>query len=179
MNTEQLKRQMYTALADCKLIVGEGRAPIHNLPWLESSLEEYLEALRQDLKTAHEATGELAIQLQETKAEHDTLRNKLQAFEYANKNAGELLRDALATVKRQRAYIRTLYTSRKAHKAKPATRIQSSQGNGSESKCGPSGGAIRATSESCPSFPLVMHLEFADRVRTTCTACNQTTDVMK
>lgn len=58
----------------------------------ETSLEDYFEALRQ---------------------ERDELRNKLQAFEFANKSAGELLRDALATVKRQRQFIRTLYTSRK------------------------------------------------------------------
>lgn len=135
MNTEQLKRQMYTALADCKMIVGEGRAPVHNLPWLETSLEEYLEAMRKELKNSHEATGELAIQLHEITSERDELRNKLQVFEMANKTAGDLLRDALSTLKRQRQFIRTLYTSRKARKCKGCTLGQKKHENVPESKC--------------------------------------------
>lgn len=128
--TEELKRVMYVDLKRLGSTSG-----MHLYKTFEDSLEEYHDALRQDLKTSHEATGELAIQLSEMTAQRDTLRNKLQAFEFANQSAGELLRDALATVKRQRQFIRTLYTSRKARKGKPATRIQSSQENVSESKC--------------------------------------------
>lgn len=136
--TEELKREMYEALAIVK-----GRIEINysikdmlrGVDEFESLLEDCFESMCKDLKTSHEATGELAIQLSEMTAQRDTLRNKLQAFEFANQSAGELLRNALATVKRQRQFIRTLYASRKARKGKPATRIQSSQENVSESKC--------------------------------------------
>ena len=115
--TEELKREMYKSLANLK-----GRIEIHysikdalhGVDDLESTIEDYLEALRQD---------------------RDTLRNKLQAFEFANQSTSELLRDALTTVKRQREFIRTLYTSRKARKPKQATRTQSSTENASDVKC--------------------------------------------
>lgn len=110
--TEELKREMFEHLEILKEYSKRPMLCRH----LENALEAYLEALRQ---------------------ERDELRNKLQAFEFANKSAGDLLRDALATVKRQREFIRTLYTSRKARKSKRATRIQSSGENASQSICGP------------------------------------------
>lgn len=109
--TEELKREMFEHL---EILKEYSKRPILCMH-LENALEAYLEALRQ---------------------EHDELRNKLQAFEFANKSAGDLLRDALATVKRQREFIRTLYTSRKARKAKRATRIQSSAENVASEICG-------------------------------------------
>lgn len=127
--TEELKREMYGRLAAFR---------IHAvmLDTFEESLEAYLDRLHQDLKTSHVATGDLAILLHEAKTERDQLRNKLQAFEFANKNAGELLRDALATVKRQRKFIMTLYTSRKARKVKGSTSAQSLKEVSPESICG-------------------------------------------
>jgi hypothetical protein len=109
--TEELKREMYQWL---RLIKGSlpnnGRSDgARKGEQFEEVLEAYLEALHQ---------------------ERTDLRNKLQAFEFANKSAGELLRDAMATVKRQRQFIKTLYTSRKARKSKAATRTQSSKENG-------------------------------------------------
>ena len=72
--TEELKREMYDRLADVKSSVANGLVPNYGLVRLEDSLESYLEALRQD---------------------RDSLRNKLQAFEFANRSAAELLSEAL------------------------------------------------------------------------------------
>lgn len=109
--TEELKREMYYDLKRVGGMVGE----THLYKTFEESLEAYLEALRQD---------------------RDEIRNKLQAFEFANQSTSELLRDALSTMKRQREFIRTLYTSRKVRKHKQATRTQSKAENASEVKCG-------------------------------------------
>lgn len=122
--TEELKREMYGVLANlghltCKAenqSLQPGESATLEFQLFQNGLEAYLEALRQ---------------------ERDDLRNRLQAFEFANKSAGDLLRDALATVKRQREFIRTLYASRKARKSKKATRIQSSDENAAETICGP------------------------------------------
>lgn len=109
--TEELKREMYRKLAAWKIYAVTTED-------FEESLEEYLEALRQELDESGRADHlrqRIAFLTSEVHAraeERDELRNKLQAFEFANKSAGELLRDALATVKRQRQFIRTLYTSR-------------------------------------------------------------------
>lgn len=132
--TEELKREMYEALDVLKYAIRNTPKPML-VGLLESATEKYLEALRQDLKTSHEATGELAIQLSEMTTQRDELRNKLQAFEFANKSAGELLRDALATVKRQRQFIRTLYTSRKARKIVGSTSGQKKSQNVPRMKC--------------------------------------------
>lgn len=103
--TEELKREMYGKLAAFR---------IHAvmLDDLEQSLETYLEALRQDLKMSHVATGDVAILLHEMKSERDELRNKLQAFEFANKSAGEMLQAANEKVKRQRQSIGQLKNER-------------------------------------------------------------------
>lgn len=142
--TEELKREMYKVLAslDRKTLLAEtgklqrGESATYEMQFFQCVLESYLEALCKELKNSHEATGELAIQLHEMTAERDELRNKLQIFELANKTAGDLLRDALATVKRQRQFIRTLYTSRKTRKVVGGTSCQKKQGNVLESKCG-------------------------------------------
>lgn len=114
--TEELKREMYGYLEEVKEVVGKKGVPHLSLPLFENSLEAYLEALRQELRTSHIATGETAILLAEMTNDRDALRNKLQAFEFANKSAGELLIHAQGTIKRQRQFIRTLYTSRAKRK---------------------------------------------------------------
>lgn len=136
--TEQSRRELFRFVEHVKAAMRAGEMPLASFPAMESALESHLEDLRQELKTSHEATGELAIQLSEIKTERDELRNKLQAFEFANKNAGEMLRDALATVKRQREYIRTLYTSRKARKVAGSTSGQNKIENVPKVKCGAS-----------------------------------------
>lgn len=140
--TEKLKREMYRLLAAANKMAQDGISPNITLPHFESALEAYLEALRADLSESGRADHlqqRIAFLTSEVHAraeERDELRNKLQAFEFANKSAGELLRDALATVKRQREYIRTLYISRKARKGKGSTSAQSSAGNGCKAGCG-------------------------------------------
>jgi len=165
---EKLKRDMYTALADCKVIAAEGRPPIWNLDGLEENLEAYLEALAQgtnggsptsdatlkqceiladayarqqqlthaaleESRDAWTETYELKAQLvamtanrdelgrsnlaggnaySTLKKEFNELRNKLQAFEFANKSAGELLQAANEKVKRQRGSIGQLKNER-------------------------------------------------------------------
>lgn len=111
MTTEELKREMYACWKSAKNEVGEQALEV-----LEATTEEYLEALRQELRNSHIATGDTAILLSEMTTERDSLRNKLQAFEFANKSAGELLIHAQGTIKKQRQYIRTLYTSRAKRK---------------------------------------------------------------
>lgn len=114
--TEVTRRELYASIKRTWEFTSPYSTTGRFLEKTENALESHLEALRQ---------------------EHDDLRNRLQAFEFANKSAGDLLRDALATVKRQREFIRTLYTSRKARKSKRATRIQSSDENSAETICGP------------------------------------------
>lgn len=73
--TEELKREMYLRFGIVKdLAEDAGASPCISVREFEDSLEAYLEALRQD---------------------RDTLRNKLQAFEFANRSAAELLSEAL------------------------------------------------------------------------------------
>lgn len=106
--TEELRREMYEALDVLKYAIRNTPKPLL-MGLLENSTEAYLEALHQD---------------------HDDLRKRLKAFEFANKSAGELLRDALATVKRQREFISTLYTSRNARKIRGGTSGQKKNEDG-------------------------------------------------
>jgi hypothetical protein len=121
LTTEELKHAMYHELNQ---ITGEAK-----FDSFQSALEAYLEELRQDLKAAHIATGDVAIQLSEMTTERDSLRNKLQAFEFANKSAGELLRDVMTlnkqqreSIKRQRQSIGRLKMDRNAAQRLTATR---------------------------------------------------------
>lgn len=132
MTTEELKREMYVRLAAFKIYAT-------TLEAVEDSLEAYLEALRQEIQV-------LTVTRSSIIEERDAAMRKLQAFEFANKSAGELLRDALATVKRQRQFIRTLYTSRKARKSVGSTSAQSSAGN---TRCRSSGSRAATHSSIC------------------------------
>lgn len=142
---ELLRHDLFVQLEDCKVIAKNGRPPIWNLDGLETKLEEYLEALRHD---------------------RDELRNKLQAFEFANKSAGELLQVANAKVKAQRLSIGQLKNDRnnaianevrlkgklqearkellELRKEKSATRTQSESGNAPCITCGGFGTVIQA-----------------------------------
>lgn len=125
--TEQSRREMYSGLARVSRMIVDGCVPKRVFPVFEETLEQYLEALRKELRSSHEATGTVALLLHEAKTERDELRNRLQAFEFANKACGEELRAASELIQRQRKFIRTLYTSRKARKTKGSTSAQSSK----------------------------------------------------
>jgi hypothetical protein len=109
---ERTRREMWDRLRETKVFCDTSMEVI--IGSFEEALELHLETLRQ------EKVG---------------LRNKLQAFQFANQSAGELLRDAMATVKRQREFIRTLYTSRKARKNKGSTSGRNSKENASCASC--------------------------------------------
>ena len=104
MTTENLKREMYEFLEVLKFAYRGVPKPLL-FGYFDTALEKYLEALRQD---------------------RDDLRNRLQAFEFANKACGEELRAASELIQRQRKFIRTLYASRKARKVKGSASAQSS-----------------------------------------------------
>lgn len=135
MTTEELKREMYRYLVDIKKLA-DSQASFTTAEALENSLGAYLEELRKDLNFACASVDLADAKARKAAEERDAAIRKLQAFEFANKSAGELLIRAQETIKRQRKFIRTLYTSRKARKVAGATRIQSSPGNVSEVKCG-------------------------------------------
>lgn len=123
--TEELRREMYGFIGEVKKVVDGQGVPRISMPLLESALEEYLERLRlealalqmrndQQRKIIEEAggTNDLCHRLIKMTDERDQLRNKLQAFEFANKSAGEMLQAANEKVKRQRQSIGQLKNER-------------------------------------------------------------------
>lgn len=58
--------------------------------------------------------------------ERDAIRNKLQAFEFANKSSGEFLIDALRKVKSQRKTIKALRKAQEARESVGATSVSDS-----------------------------------------------------
>jgi uncharacterized coiled-coil DUF342 family protein len=89
--TEELKREMYKDLKR----VGSMVSTTHLFKTFEESLEEYLEELRKDLDFACKSMDLTEAKLRKVAEERDELRNKLQAFEFANKSTAELLSEAL------------------------------------------------------------------------------------
>ena len=82
--TEELKREMYGELAELKDRLNNKSSTIdifRGVIRFENSMEAYFESLRKE-----------HISLSQ---DRDTLRNKLQAFEFANRSAAELLSEAL------------------------------------------------------------------------------------
>lgn len=127
MTTENLKREMYAKLKESRVWAAK------HLDAFEGSLEDYLESLRQelsDMTRLRHCYETLAVDYTNKSValteERDELRNRLQAFEFANKACGEELRAASELIQRQREFIRTLYTSRKTRKTKGSTSAQSS-----------------------------------------------------
>jgi hypothetical protein len=116
--TEELKHAMYRELNQ---ITGEAK-----FDPFQSALEAYLEALRQesvakDVRIDHlERMGDVmrdgylyqqSLTIQ-ARTEADRERNRAQAFEFANKSAGEFLQASQAKVKRQRQSIGQLKNDR-------------------------------------------------------------------
>lgn len=130
--TEELKRETYRDLENVKGLV-TGGIRLAAMAAFEDSLEEYLERLRQEsarkglrFKSAICLLEEMTANRDELarsnlagdfaysalRQERDELRNKLQAFEFANKSAGEMLQAANEKIKRQRQSIGQLKNER-------------------------------------------------------------------
>lgn len=106
---EGTKRNMFKALEDLKGRIGINysiKDMLRGVDELENSLEEHLEELRKAMVTINESTVrcaqhsagaflDLETRLARMTEERDSIRNKLQAFEFANRSAAELLSDAL------------------------------------------------------------------------------------
>jgi histidinol-phosphate/aromatic aminotransferase/cobyric acid decarboxylase-like protein len=111
--TEELKRAMFAALADLKgriVINYSVKDMLRGADEFEHVLEEYLEQLRQ---------------------ERDELRNRLQAFQFANQSAGEFLQAKSKKLKKARKELSEL------RKSAGSTSAQSEKENVPESMLGP------------------------------------------
>jgi len=95
--TEVTKREMYKALK----IVNECFASLP-IQKLEEALEAHLEELRKELKSEKTLANRKCEQVCDLTEEHDELRNKLQAFEFANKSSGEFLIEAQELLRSER-----------------------------------------------------------------------------
>ena len=94
--TEELKRAMFEHLE----IIKEFSEKPMLCRLLETALEEYLEQLRQEYVRKSSQFKNAICLLEDTTEERDELRNRLQAFEFANKSAGEFLQESRAKCKR-------------------------------------------------------------------------------
>jgi len=170
--TEELKREMYDAL---KIVKTHFDVPA--VETFESTMEAYLEALRKAMVTINESTVscaqhsaeafvDLEARLARMTEERDILRNKLQAFEFSNRSAAELLSEAL----RESSGLR---------KSEGSTSGQSSGDNCSNVECGCCASVLWPSAEAPKPIPMILKMEFDDRVRTLCTACNRSEDVFK
>ena len=110
--TEELKREMYDLMS---MVKGQTAHPT-TTRLFENSLEGYLERLRQEREA-------LIVTRASVIEERDAYLRKLQAFEFANKSAGEMLQAANEKIKRQRQSIGQLKNERDnaEHRAKVRT----------------------------------------------------------
>lgn len=149
--TEELKREMYGQLKDLKKL-SDSQASFQAVEAMENSLEAYLEELRKAMVTINESTVscaqhsaeafvDLEARLASMTEERNELRNKLQAFEFANRSAAELLSEAL----------REPSGLRKSAQAIPQ---QESEDRGSCAACSPSV-ALNYPSNVVPIFKLI------------------------
>lgn len=110
--TEELKREMYKHWESAMRWVSPYSSESSHLHSFESALEAYLEALRQETE-ALKRQGNIALDAythqqtltMQARSEADRERNRAQAFEFANKSAGEFLQGANNLVKVQREKI--------------------------------------------------------------------------
>lgn len=105
--TEQSRREMYTLLADTKLVVQDGRVPIHNLAGFESALEAHLEDLRQELIQARQSIDDLQIR-------NHALSYAYSALQVACRSSGDSLREAQELIGKQRQVIAGMHTAKAA-----------------------------------------------------------------
>lgn len=125
--TEELKREYARAMHD---VMHHARAigpnTLARMREFEDAVEEYLEQLRQEMaansvrldgenernKILLDAYRQQQDLTSQARTEADQLRNRLQAFEFANKSAGEMLQAANEKIKRQRQSIGQLKNDR-------------------------------------------------------------------
>lgn len=150
---ETTKREMYESLTLTKETASIGLVPNGSLREFESKLEDHLKQLRQQyeqmadtardrfetIQSLEQENQELQrrndnqcesirvyrSRIEEMTEERDAIRNKLQAFEFANKSAGEFLIDALRKVKSQRKTIKALRKAQEARESEGATSVSS------------------------------------------------------
>lgn len=144
--TEELKRDVYEKLADFRKIISIGGFTPAEFIHMENSLEAYLEAMRQeaiakDVRIDHlERMGDVMrdgymYQQQLTaqaRTEADRERNRCQAFEFANKSAGEFLAEARAKLKAQRQHFGKLKNERDNYAR--TVKVRTSQRDGLEAQ---------------------------------------------
>lgn len=139
---------------------------------LQRRNDNQYEAIRSSDNTAEEMTS----RLERMTEERDAIRNKLQAFEFANKSSGEFLIDALRKVKSQRKTIKALRKAREARESVGATSVSSCGDVGADKPSSAPkqdlGGSFRAVD----GVVYVAHQKFDGFTRTTCTACNRETE---
>lgn len=135
MTTETMKREMYEFLEVLKFAYRAIPKPLL-FGYFDTALEKYLEALRQEISdlSALNTKGRNAslhdqVLLQNLREERDDLRNRLQAFVFANRAAGEQLRAANELIQRQRESIKELHATKDDRKSVPGTSPQRSEEN--------------------------------------------------
>lgn len=119
--TEELKREMYDLMS---MVKGQTAHPT-TTRLFENSLEGYLERLRQEREA-------LIVTRASVIEERDAYLRKLQAFEFANKSAGEMLQAANEKIKRQRQSIGKLKNER--DNAEHLAKVRTSQRDGLEAQ---------------------------------------------
>jgi len=92
-----------------------------------------IQELKRLLVDRTDELGTARIGLSDLRKEQTEIQSRLHAVDHAysvqstaNAVAGDLLRKAMETIRKQQGFIRTLYTSRKARKVRPATLVQTS-----------------------------------------------------
>lgn len=152
---EQTRCEMYESFIGVKTYAG-CKALVE---LFEARLEAHLEELRKDRKFCDDVVALSEAKAAKAKEECDTLRNRLQAFEMASQTSAEIikgLREELKGFKSVSGYM-------------SGTSAQDSKENAASANTDPF--AI--------GFLMVVRAEFDNRIRTTCTACNRTTDEFK
>lgn len=194
---ETTKREMYDHLESLKNIVAPHSVSSLYANRLEEFLESHLEQLRQQYEqmaaTAHsrfetihslEQSGqEMASELRVTrqaleslKGERDAIRDKLQAFEFANKSAGEFLIDALRKVKNQRKTIKALRRAQEASKLEGATLASPSSSGTIPEGYGEPQEHIESSLRTVEGITYVSTIESGSGSSIYCTACNRLTE---
>lgn len=197
---EQTRREMYQFLSEVKEIVTNRGFPTISLPMFEERLEKHLEALRRESISTHDRFAQVI-------AERDTLRNRLQAFEMASQTSAEIIKGLREELKNLRGpakltiagidVVEDLSLGPNDLMFFDKEKVQWDESLGNPSKRPVARRGVRlselakmikdleenaASAKTDPfalGFPMVVRSEFDDRIRTTCTACNRTTDEFK
>lgn len=136
---EQAKREMFNKLASLRGKININyslKDMLEGADVVDIALEDYLEelsqekaALEQRLETQGQSIKTLQHNCMGLTTERDDLRNRLQAFEFANETAGVQLRAANELIQRQRESIKELRTAKEARETDACTSPQRSEEN--------------------------------------------------